>query len=326
MQRCQLRLHQLAGVGRQVRSDAHDGSMRAMRGRESIVDEQITKRCEVASETGVVGLVLFVVPDVLQQQDLPWLQSRNRPSRGLADAVFREQDVASDVARKVRRDRLQRQVRFPVLRPTEVRHDDDLRPTRCEVLQRRRGGAHTRVVGDATAGHRDVEVFADQHALARDVDRGDRSFQRRSAMYEIRSTMRQLKPHSLSYQLTILAQSPPRTAVEGASTIDECGSFLKSDDTSSSWLTARIPRRTPLAASSNAALMSSAVVDLPSWAVRSTTETSRMGTRNEMPANFPASSGITSATARFAPVDVGMMLSAAARARRRSLCGRSCSF
>jgi len=33
--------------------------------------------------------------------------------------------------------------------------------------------------------------------------------------------MRQLKPHSLSYQLTILAQFQPSTAVEGASTIEE---------------------------------------------------------------------------------------------------------
>src|SRR6266581_3186519 len=97
----------------------------------------------------------------------------------------------------------------------------------------------------------------------------------------MRSTMRQLKPHSLSYQLTTFAQSPASTAVDGASTIDECGSFLKSDETSSSWLTARIPRSSPLAASSNAALMSCAVVVLPSCTVRSTTDTSRIGTRNE---------------------------------------------
>src|SRR2546421_621614 len=128
----------------------------------------------------------------------------------------------------------------------------------------------------------------------------------------MRSTIRQLKPHSLSYQLTTLAQSPPSMAVEGASTIEECWSFLKSDETSSSWLTARMPRSSPLAASSKAALMSSAVVVLPSATVRSTTDTSRIGTRKERPANLPDSSGSTSATARFAPVEVGMMLSGAA--------------
>src|SRR5712691_200575 len=58
----------------------------------------------------------------------------------------------------------------------------------------------------------------------------------------MRSTMRQLKPHSLSYQLTTLAHSPPSMSVSGASTIDECGLCMKSEETSSSWLTARMPR------------------------------------------------------------------------------------
>src|SRR5947207_11216673 len=152
------------------------------------------------------------------------------------------------------------------------------------MLKRRRRGAHARVVSHGSVGKGDVEVLADQNSLARDVDRGDRSLQSRSAMYEIRSTIRQLKPHSLSYQLTTFAQSLASINVSGASTIEECGSLLKSDDTSSSWLTARIPRSSPLAASSNAALMSSAVVVLPSCTVRSTTDTSRIGTRKAIPA------------------------------------------
>src|SRR5437879_13824327 len=85
----------------------------------------------------------------------------------------------------------------------------------------------------------------------------------------MRSTIRQLKPHSLSYQLTILAQSGPSISVSGASTIDECGSLLKSEDTSGSLLTARIPCSSPPAASSKAALMSSAVAGLLSCTVRS---------------------------------------------------------
>src|SRR5207245_9095353 len=117
--------------------------------------------------------------------------------------------------------------------------------------------------------------------------------------------MRQLNPHSLSYQLTTLAQSPASMAVSGASTIDEWGSFLKSDETSSSWLTARMPRSSPLAASSNAALMSSAVVVLPRRTVRSPTDTSTIGTRNHVPANLPATQGSTAATARVPPPEHG---------------------
>ena len=49
------------------------------------------------------------------------------------------------------------------------------------------------------------------------------------------------------------------------------------------------------------------------------------GTRIAMPSNFPFRSGMTSVTAFAAPVVVGIILVAAARARRRSLCGASCT-
>src|SRR5712692_7512451 len=264
--------------------------------------------------------------EVFEQQHLAGLQPVHRRHRGLAHAVLGELDFTADAMRQVCGHRPQRQVWLAVLGTAEVRHHDDSGAALRQVLKSRRGRSHAGVVRDAPVRQRDVQILAHEDALARDVDGRDRCFQSRSDMYEIRSTIRQLKPHSLSYQLTTLAQSPARTAVDGASTMDECGSFLKSEDTSSSWLTARMPRSSPPAASSNAALMSSAVVVLPSCTVRSTTDTSRSGTRKEMPANLPASSGSTSATARLAPVEVGMMLSAAARARRRSLCGRSCSF
>ena len=47
------------------------------------------------------------------------------------------------------------------------------------------------------------------------------------------------------------------------------------------------------------------------------------GARTEMPSTFPWSSGRTSPIAFAAPVDVGIRFTAAARARRRSLCGKS---
>lgn len=57
--------------------------------------------------------------------------------------------------------------------------------------------------------------------------------------------------------------------------------------------------------------------------VRSVMETFGVGTRIAKPFSLPFSSGRTRATAFAAPVVVGMMEQAAARARRRSLCGRS---
>ena len=60
-----------------------------------------------------------------------------------------------------------------------------------------------------------------------------------------------------------------------------------------------------------------------SVATRSVTEPSGTGTRIARPSNLPFRWGSTRPVAFAAPVDVGMMLIAAARARRRSLCGRS---
>src|SRR6266542_6544496 len=56
---------------------------------------------------------------------------------------------------------------------------------------------------------------------------------------------------------------------------------------------------------------------------RSVTEPVGTGTRMAMPSSLPLSSGMVSAVALAAPVVVGMMLMAAPRARRRSLCGKS---
>ena len=86
-----------------------------------------------------------------------------------------------------------------------------------------------------------------------------------------------------------------------------------------------MPFSAPSAASLNAAFTSSVDVFLSTSAARSTTETFGVGTRIAMPSSLPFSSGSTSPTAIAAPVVVGMIDSAAARARRRSLCGRSSS-
>ena len=74
----------------------------------------------------------------------------------------------------------------------------------------------------------------------------------------------------------------------------------------------------PSAASFMAAQMSALVAGLARLAVRSTTETSRVGTRIEIPVSLPLSSGITLPTALAAPVEEGMMLPEAARPPRQS--------
>ncbi len=62
-----------------------------------------------------------------------------------------------------------------------------------------------------------------------------------------------------------------------------------------------------------AALISSRLVALVVFTVRSTTETVGTGTRRAMPVNLPLTSGQTRATALAAPVAEGMMFCAAVR-------------
>src|SRR5213595_129744 len=102
--------------------------------------------------------------------------------------------------------------------------------------------------------------------------------------------------------------------------MDEWGLPLKSHDTSCSSHASRMPRSLPEALSRNALFTASAVADFSSSATRSTTDTLIVGTRIAIPSSLPLSFGSTRPTAVAAPVVVGIMLTAAARARRRSLC------
>ncbi len=84
-----------------------------------------------------------------------------------------------------------------------------------------------------------------------------------------------------------------------------------------------MPLSGPSAAFFMAALISSLVVSLPRFAVRSTTLPVGTGTRIAIPVSLPFNSGITRPTADAAPVEVGMMFCAAARGRYGSWCGKS---
>src|SRR2546423_4860280 len=138
-----------------------------------------------------------------------------------------------------------------------------------------------------------------------------------------RSTTRHEYPHSLSYHEKTLPWRSPITIVNGASTIDELELPLKSLETSSSSVTARMPLRSLAAASRNTSLMVAAETGSRVGTAKSTIETFGVGTRSEMPWNFPFSSGMTRDMALAAPVLVGIIERVAARGRRGALCGAS---
>mmetsp|Transcript_38799 Transcript_38799/g.84984 ORF Transcript_38799/g.84984 Transcript_38799/m.84984 type:complete len:211 (-) Transcript_38799:274-906(-) len=103
------------------------------------------------------------------------------------------------------------------------------------------------------------------------------------------------------------------------SKIDEKGHVMKSEETISVSTKSSTPFIGPAAASWIFAQIASIEAAFSSLTVRSTTETSGVGTRKAMPVSFPFSSGMTLPTAFAAPVDEGMMFSEAHRPPRQSL-------
>ena len=128
--------------------------------------------------------------------------------------------------------------------------------------------------------------------------------------------MRVEKPHSLSYQLSTRTSLPSMTWVCGRARVDEASTWFRSMETSGSLVTARTPLSGPdEAAALIAALISSLVTSRLGTMLRSTTETFGVGTRIEEPSSLPASCGSTRPRALAAPVEVGIIDMAAARAR-----------
>merc|ERR1719163_2560887 len=127
-------------------------------------------------------------------------------------------------------------------------------------------------------------------------------------------------PHSLSYHETSFTKVGVRPMHAPASKIDERESEMKSFDTTWSSVYPMMPLYSGDSAFALiSALISSIVAPFSSLHVRSTTETSGVGTRNAMPVSLPLRSGITLPTAFAAPVDEGMMFWPAPRPPRQSL-------
>merc|ERR1719217_334338 len=127
-------------------------------------------------------------------------------------------------------------------------------------------------------------------------------------------------PHSLSYHETSLTKVGVRPMHAPASKIDERESEMKSFDTTWSSVYPMIPLYSGDSAFALiSALISSIVAPFASLQVRSTTETSGVGTRNAMPVSLPLRPGSTLPTALAAPVDAGMMFWPAPRPPRQSL-------
>src|SRR6266853_5673301 len=96
----------------------------------------------------------------------------------------------------------------------------------------------------------------------------------------VASSIRLLKPHSLSYQEQTFTSVPFDTRVRVASNTLLAALWLKSEDTSGSMLYSRMPLRSVCDACLAASLTSFTVVGLLATKLRSTIDTLIVGTRN----------------------------------------------
>jgi len=165
-ERLDLALQQPArGLALHVVGDALGRSMRAVRGAEGVVDvDAVGQARERAGELGVVRGLAGLEAHVLQQQRVAVAQRARRRLDLVADDTGRQRDA------EVLGDGRQRQRRVRrALGPPEVGDEHEPRARRAQLVERRRRGADARVVGDAAAVERDVEVDADEDPQARDV-------------------------------------------------------------------------------------------------------------------------------------------------------------
>ena len=127
------------------------------------------------------------------------------------------------------------------------------------------------------------------------------------------------KPHSLSYQAETFAILLSTTLVKDRSTIEECGSWLKSEETSCSLLVFKIFFNSDFEAFINELFISYTVMFFFEEKINSIKETFGVGTLIETPSTFPFNSGITSPRDLVAPVVVGIIELGALLALLKSL-------
>merc|ERR1719203_1014139 len=134
-----------------------------------------------------------------------------------------------------------------------------------------------------------------------------------------KSTKRFEYPHSLSYQVTSFTKVSFSEMPAPTSKMEDALQLTKSVDTTSSSVQSRTPFMSPAAYSFTAATISSYLAGFSKRQVRSTTDTSGVGTRKAIPVSLPFTEGSTLPTALAAPVEDGMMFWEAQRPPRQSL-------
>ena len=151
-------------------AEALGGSVRAVRRREGVVDPDVAEFGQLSDEGRIVLFFLFMETGVFEAKDIAVLHRGDRLLRGLADAIIGKGDRLLDHVRQRCGDRLQRLLGIAPLGPAEMREQDHLAALAGDFGDGGRDALEPCGVGDAALLHGNIEIDAQQHALALYVD------------------------------------------------------------------------------------------------------------------------------------------------------------
>ena len=144
--------------------------VRAVSGGEGVVDIDVAELGELVDMGRIVLLLALMEAGVLEQEDIAVLHFGDRVVGCLADAVAGKSDRPLDDVGDRGGDGFQR-IRFvrAALRPAEMRKQNDLAAFVRDFLNRRRDAFDARRIGHPPVLRRNVEIDAQENALAGDV-------------------------------------------------------------------------------------------------------------------------------------------------------------
>ncbi len=166
-----LLLDEEAGRGGQDLGEVVDARLLAMHDAEAVRDQGIAEFGELSGERAALRVILRrltrVEAEVLDHRDVAVLQSRDGVAGGLPHRVTGEGDGLAEQLRQSLGDRRQAVLRVgrPIRAP-EVRADHDASALVDEGVERGEGCPHTAIVRDDAVLQGDVQITADDDALA----------------------------------------------------------------------------------------------------------------------------------------------------------------
>ena len=169
-------LDQQAGSSRKIGSNVVIGALCAVHDAEAIGYERFAERSNLLGISGALLRILAgffrVVTHVLQQNDIAVAHCGDLGLGILTIGVFSQRDLDAEQLAETSSDRGKGQFRNDLaLRTAEVSHQNDLRAFFAQGLNGRQSGLDTTVIGDRGAVQRNVEIGANENALALEISK-----------------------------------------------------------------------------------------------------------------------------------------------------------